>query len=237
MWKTLTYQDSSTDRIMAFTRLKAAVAAVALGAVCLMPGPSLSAVIVDTTAGFDGSRFTLGDFGPGIDQDPLGQSFVLSESASNLTIGAIFEDVNPNSGPTFSITISLLSGAGTGGPVLGSSSFTLADGFEGFFAADFSFVGELLAGTYTALFSSGVFNRGGIGVTGPGQGDPLSDPYSDDGLLALFDEPTRDFAVRVTGDFGDDPVALSEPTSLALLGLGLLGFGIVHRRRQRQSVT
>ena len=183
--------------------------------------------ILDTTFSTNGS-YTLGNFS--LDQDPLGQSFTLNQNVNNLMIGGMIRDVNDFLAPDLSITISLVSGAGTGGTLLGSLTTILFDGFSGLHTEDFSSLGTIGVGIYTAVFSSGATGRGGLMTTGID--DPNSDPYNENGIFP-FSSPSGqrvDFAVRVSGD--PAPVPVPEPTTLTLMGLGLIaGFAFSRRRK------
>jgi len=166
-------------------------------------------------------------------QNPLGQSFILTGDTNNIQIGGVVGSANGSF--TNQYVFSLVAGAGTGGTLLGSSSFALTT--SGISSAlhmeDFSFLGTLSAGTYTALFSSGVNGGGGLDFSVSG-GDPDSNPYNSAGLLTLNSDPTVDFLVRVTGSaVTNTPPSASvpEPAPFALLGLGLMGLGISRKKR------
>lgn len=208
------------------TLVKAACAAVIVVAASGYSSAQ-AVVILDTTVG-SVSGPTLGNFGGIFNNDPLGQSFTLGQSVNNLSIGAHLTDVNQSSAPSFEVTFSLVSGAGVGGALLGSTSITLDDNFKGIHIEDFSFLGTLLAGTYTAVFSS-VGVRGQLSITTVANALPGTDPFNAAGPFLPDDQ---DFAIRIAGDFVNDVVAVSEPQSLAMLGFGLAGLTLVKRRRK-----
>ena len=184
-----------------------------------------AATIVDTTSPTSGS-ITVGDFGAGFEQDPLGQSFVLDQAYNNLILGGVLFDNNAHLNPTLDFTISLYSGAGVTGTLLGSKSFTLADGFGGttglLHTEDFSFIGTLAAGAYTAAFSTGT-GRGGIRYVNYNP-YTLGEIYN---VLGVFDHngTNPDLAVLVTAN----PVPL--PTAAWLFGSGLIGLIGFARRK------
>lgn len=183
--------------------------------------------VLDTASLPTGGSLTLGNFSN--DQDPLGQTFTLTQALSGIQIGGVIEDVNETFNPSLDIIISLYSGAGFGGPLLGSVSFTLADGFDGLTVQDFSFVGTLGVGIYTVGFSTGDTKRGALRLTMAGNGDPNSDPYNENGPFTIFGDPTRDFMVFVSGD---DMSEIPIPAALPLFLAGLAGLGLARRKRR-----
>jgi len=184
-----------------------------------------AATIVDTASLATTSFYTLGDT---IDQekDPLGQSFVLDQSYENLMIGGLLQDVNPSLSPAFEITISLVSGAGTSGPLLGSQTVTLSDGFSDLYIEDFSFIGALSAGTYSVLFSSNNTGRGALGFIADNPYE-LGAAYNEAGIFEPSDtlgdllglNNNLDAAILVTGDVSAVPL----PAAIWLFSSGLLG--------------
>ncbi len=185
--------------------------------------------ILDTVPAAGTGTVIFGNFGPNALQDPLGQSFTLTQATNNLMVGARVRDFNRAGAPTFDLTFSVIEGAGTNGTVLGSSTFTLADGFWGVHTVDFSFLGTLLAGTYTAVFSNGAAQRGALDTT-VGDADPNSLSFNSEGVFEINPDG-RDFVVRVTGDFVSDPIPVPEPGTLALLLGGLIGVAGLRRRQ------
>jgi len=184
-----------------------------------------AATIVDTASLATTSFHTLGN-ASNQDTDPLGQSFVLDQSYDNLMIGGLLQDVNPHLNSSFEITISLVSGAGTSGPLLGSQTVTLSDGFSGLYIEDFSFIGPLSTGTYSVLFSSGGTGRGSLGFIA---GNPyeLGSAYNEAGVFEPSDilsdllgqNNNLDAAIMVTGNVSAVPL----PASAWLFCTGLLG--------------
>lgn len=188
-----------------------------------------AATIIDTVGLTTTPSYTLGNLTE--DQDPLGQSFVLDQSYENLIIGGVLHDVNAHLNPTFDINISLVSGAGTSGTLLGSKTVTLTDGFSGLYMEDFSFIGSLSAGTYSVLFSSGGTGRGSLSFV---ENNPyeLGSAYNDFGVFdpsnILGQSMDIDAAVRITGDVSPVPI----PAAVWLFGSGLIGLaGFAHRKK------
>lgn len=176
-------------------------------AATLLAAPAQAVTFLDTASIPTGSGVSFLDF-PGLDQDPLGQTFELATSANNLSIGGVVRDANAFNAPMFELTISLISGAGFGGAVLGSTTVTLPEGFGGglgeLHVADFSSIGTISPGTYTVGFST-LGNRGMLSGTVAGVGDPSSQPYNAEGVFTIVDDPARDFQVLVTGDVVETP--------------------------------
>ena len=186
-------------------------------------------LILDTVSSPNSGSFTLGNFST--DQDPLGQSFILSQSFDNLMLGGVIEDINSSLAPNLSITTSLVSGAGVGGAVLGMVTSILADGFSGLNMVDFSSLGTIGPGAYTVVFSSGGSARGSLSTTGIDT--PNSNGYNVNGIVLPINgrDPRVDFRVRVTGDLVIvSPVPA--PATILLIGLGLAGLGWAHRKAQ-----
>lgn len=187
--------------------------------------PATAATIIDTT-----TLTTSGGVSLVFSQNPLGQSFTLTQDIDNVIIGGLFRDVNPSLNPTLDLAISIVSGAGTNGALLGSKSFTLADGFGGFggalYTEDFSFLGTLFAGTYTAVFSS-TGGRGGMRYI---NNDPYADGtiYNTDGTFSIPGSTNADLAFLVQGDISPIPV----PAAAWLFGSGLIGLiGLARRKK------
>ncbi len=205
--------------------------------VCLFTGSANAATILDTASLAQFGAYGFGNSTGSVTstfQNPLGQSFILTSDTNNIQIGAVLGDNNGSKSHDF--TISLVAGAGTGGAVLGSITFTELFNGSGdshmIAMKDFSSVGTLSAGTYTAVFSGVAGNfEGSIGYSVSG-GDPLSNPYNSLGQISISNDPSRDFLVRVTGNISTVPV----PATAWLFGSGLLGLiGIARKGKSISS--
>lgn len=203
---------------------------IAVAALGLSTGAVSAATIIDTTVGGTSGRITLGSFSAPNQTEPLGQTFELTQSTNNISVGAFLSDVNTFSSPTFSVTVSIYSGSDFSGPILGSQSFVLADNFDGFQTTDFSSLGTLSAGSYAVGYSSDG-NRGAI-ATGASDFAETQSLDANGPFLPFASSNGRDFAVRATGDAVDSPPApVPLPAGFPLLAAGLIGLGAFARRK------
>jgi hypothetical protein len=83
---------------------------------------------------------------------PIGQSFVAEATQVQVAIAFGFEEVNPGF-PNEPLEMSLYQGEGLGGPLLSTVTFSLPNGFTGFFNVDFSSVLLDVGAVYTAAVS------------------------------------------------------------------------------------
>lgn len=185
---------------------------VILMGLMLLPLKSMGAVVLDTTAGAFGGYSIRASVSHG---SPLGQSFTINQAMENFSLGGVFFDAD-SSTAAIDITFSLYQGAGLGGVLIGSTIFSMADGFDGLHNEDFSSVGQLSAGTYTVFFGSVEnaairLHNGDIANT---------DPYNPDGIIHLG-SPTQEleFAVLVTADVAPVPL----PAGAWLFGSAIVG--------------
>jgi len=151
--------------------------------------------------------------------EPSGQSF--TALGSSLTyLGFDISDYNPaENDPNFQIE--LLAGSGTGGLVLGSTTITPGDGFNGFITTTaFNGISLTAGAQYTAILLNDTA-QWGFERTG-------SDVYA--GGSGFIGGNAVPFDLFFTADFADGN-AVPEPSSIALVALGL--FGLVFGLRKR----
>jgi hypothetical protein len=212
--------------------LNVLVAAVLAGGVAIA-AKSAPVTVLDTTDQINGS-FTLGDFGGSGNQvEPLGQTFTLDSATSSIVASGSLRDVNLFSNPTFEVTAAIYGGDNFGAPVLGTSTVTLPDDFQGVQSFDFSSLGTLDAGTYAL----GFFSPGSRGALDVSSLDPAaSTPIDSNGpfdFSSTFNPDSNSFAVSITGDVGmtGGPAVVPLPATLPLLAAGLAACALVARRR------
>ena len=203
--------------------------ATALFAATLGMSTASAETILDTTD-FDppGGSIAFGNF-LSSDQDPLGQTFILSQAMNNINAGGVFIGLNTANDATFDVTISIIAGAGFGGAELGSADVTLGGDFDGLHTESFAGIGTLEAGTYTLGFTTDGVMRGGLRT----QDTPVigTQTFNENGVFA-FEGPSEGataLAVLVTGDA---VAAVPVPATLPLMLGGLLLAGGVFRRRR-----
>jgi hypothetical protein len=146
--------------------------------------------------------------------EPIGQSFTAEDAFVHAALS--FEVINSGFANDDEVEYSLYEGEGVGGALVASSSFNLADGFSGFHLVDFSSVVLTVGNQYTLVASI-------LGDSPYWAINTTSDAYvGGNGVLsgALTGET---FALNVV------PVAVPEPISLVLIGLG--GVSVLARRR------
>ncbi|MBY6155807.1 VPLPA-CTERM sorting domain-containing protein [Pseudooceanicola nitratireducens] len=199
---------------------------IAATALALSASAASAATIIDTTTNTAQGFRTLGNFS--VDQDPLGQTFTLTQATNNIVAGGVVRDVNDFLNPTFDIIISIYSGAGFGGSLLGSVTSTLADGFEALHTVSFASLGTLGAGEYTLGFSSGGTGRGSLQTVVDSAGTVS---YNELGIFADNIANGDDFSILVTGDAASVS-AVPLPAGFPLLAAGLIGMGALARRKK-----
>jgi len=147
--------------------------------------------------------------------EPIGQSFTAEDP--NVTFGFFLTTMNPTE-TNGMLTVTLYQGSGFGGSVLGSSTFSLANGYDNFFDVDFTAVNLVVGNVYT------------VGVSHPSslywglQGMLDTDNYAG-GTAFTFGNPggdiggmtLRDWRFRVTPAAAEIP----KPAGFTLLPLGL----------------
>lgn len=152
---------------------------------------------------------------------PLAQSFIAVD-ADLQSIGFNYALMNQGYGNS-PITIDLYAGAGTGGTLLASRTFTLGS-LYGFTDTDFSGISLTIGDVYTAAVSTSSPLEG-IYVTGDSYaGGNLSSPQAGE-------RTDLDLSFRVIG--GTAASAAPEPASWAMMlgGFGLVGGAMRARRK------
>lgn len=162
---------------------------------------SAQAGVIETTAVVDFNQVNY--------FEPLGQSFVAEDAAIKFAFRYLPINTWFSNDP---LEISLVAGAGTGGAVLATETFSLASNFDGFHDIDFSSVALTIGQSYTAVlrvpgdspfWAIYTSNNSYTGGTAYQNGNPA-------GWDTIF---------RVTPV--EQQHEVPEPASLALAGLGL----------------
>lgn len=149
---------------------------------------------------------------------PTGQSFTAA-SDQLISFDFYFRTFNPGFGNN-PLTIDILDGDGLGGPVLASSTFSLADGFDGLAGATFN-LNVITGNVYTAVVSTSSIYWG--------LGANTFDVYSGGQLYAGNSLGWGDVTFRAT--FADASVPESG-TTLLLVGGALSALALFRRRFQ-----
>lgn len=157
--------------------------------------------------------------------EPVAQSFV-AEDASVLF--AFFFEVMNAGRPNDPLEIKLLAGDGLGGSVLLTTTFSLADGFTGYFDVDLSGATLTIGQAYTVVLDQpGDSALWGVDLNSAGNPYAHGRAYFT-GTDFLPNTPEDDMRFRVTPKGGGP---LPEPGTLAILGLGLAALAVARRRR------
>ena len=165
-----------------------------------------------------------------LDYAPVGQTFTAEDSRIS-TIGFYLDNWTHIYPGGNNLSYSLYEGVGFGGHLLGTSQFTLQEGFLGYADADFSFVSLSIGGKYTASITAPDYDWG-VAANNPfwASGDPFPGKIDYTGgemILSGVLQPLQDLTFRI--------ISIPEPSSIALfLTGGILAANKLIRRRKNE---
>jgi hypothetical protein len=192
-----------------------------LALVLLLPVASQAAVIENLIGG-SGAAIT--------GYDPLGQSFTAVDT-DLVQIAFGFREMN-SSEPNNPVTMTLYSGAGLGGAILGQVTSTLPavlPDSPSYLLFGFNFVGTTLVpgSVYTAAVSTGSSPKVGVAYSSSGN------LYAGGQAFSTGDQifgPNADLVFRVTGR---TPDGVPESSGMEIVALAMAGVAFMRRMNRR----